>query len=396
MEFRFIKEAEQEQVVFVISQAFYYNCESEQKLIEKGKFRYKEFLGAFDGSGKLLAVLQCQPHFMWLDGASVKSGGIGNVASLPESRRSGIVRKMFKSICGKMYEDGCVMSYLYPFSHSYYRKFGYELCCDAEVFHASPEDLLGLGFKGEAKQFEPGENGTDPGDIIEIYNTFASQFNIMLDRDAWQWEQKLEHDPVQSKTRTYIVYGEDKKANGYFTYIYDKEGASAELTIRDMAWTDYDGMYNLFAFLGKFFGNVKKIVFDIPPNFVPEYLWKEPLENEITKRPNGMARVINAQKALQTIKKPSGEGSFTIKISDTFMQQNNKSYKVAWKGGESKAREYEGKCDIECSVMALAQMVTGFVGLEQAQIRRDVKINGNKEILNEVFQKKMVFIADLF
>ena len=137
MEFRFIKSKEQEQVIFVISQAFYYNCESEYKLVEKGKFRYEDFLGAFDDGGKLMAVAQCLPHFMWLDGVSVKCGSIGNIASLPEGRRGGIVRKIMKLLCDKMYEDGYVMSFLYPFSHPYYRKFGYELCNEMYRLEAS-------------------------------------------------------------------------------------------------------------------------------------------------------------------------------------------------------------------------------------------------------------------
>jgi predicted acetyltransferase len=395
MDFRFIKEDEQEQVIFVMSQAFYYDCEIEYKLVEKGKFRYDDFLGAFDEGGKLMAVTQLFPLFMWLDGASVKCGGIGNVASLPEGRRGGIVRKIMKLLCDKMYEDGYTMSYLYPFSHSYYRKFGYEFCYNARVFGASPKGLLEIEFHGEAKQFKPGENGTAPGEIIEIYNTFASKFNVMLDRDAWQWEQKLEHDPVLTKTRTYIVYGKDKKANAYFTYAYDRQKTTT-LTIRDMAWTDTDGMYNLFAFLGKFFGNVTKVVFDVPPDLVPEYLWKEPLECEITRRPSGMGRVINAKKALEIIKKPAGSGSFTIKIDDPFMEQNNKAYKVSWKNEKSEASEFQGECDIECSAMALSQIVTGFVGLDLAESRRDVKINGNKEMLFDVFKKKMIYMADFF
>ena len=396
MEIRSIKPEEQEKVIFVLSQAFYYKCENEYKQLEKGNFRYEDFLGAFDDNGKLLSVIQCLPYYMWLDGVSVQCGGIGNVASLPEGRRGGAIRKMMKLMCDNMYDDGYVLSFLYPFSHTYYRKFGYELCCEKSVLGASPEDLLAHEFKGQAKQFEPGEEGTDPGEIIEIYNTFASHLNLMLDRDAWQWEPKLEQDPVESKTRTYVIYGEDEKASAYFTYVYDRQGNRTELTIRDIAWADVDGMYNLFAFIGKLYGNVKKVTFDIPPNLVPEYLWTEPWNIEIIKKANGMARIINAKKALEIIKKPALDGSFTIKIDDPFMEQNNKSYKVSWKNGESSAEEYDGACDLECSALALAQIVTGYVGLELAESRRDVKISANKETLYSVFQKKMTYIADYF
>ena len=170
----------------------------------------REFLGAFAEDNTMAAVLQCEPHYMWLNGKSVKSGGIANVSTLPEHRHGGMVRHMMKKICDKMYDDGCVMSYLYPFSYEYYRKFGYEMCNEMLRIEAKPNDIGDLPFVGSAVQFEHGENGTDPADIIDIYTSFSSGYNIMLDRDAWQWERKLEHDPVLSNIRTYIIYDEKR------------------------------------------------------------------------------------------------------------------------------------------------------------------------------------------
>ncbi len=396
MEFRKIEEKEQEQVVFVISQAFFSDCESEKKQIVKDRFRYEDFIGAFTENDKLVAIVKTEPHFMWLDGNSVKSGGICYVASLPEYRREGIISNLMKNTCEEMYDNQYVMSYLYPFSHTYYRKFGYELCCNTKVLHANPKDLLKLTFEGSALQFEPGEDGTDPEDIIHIYNAFASQFNIMLDRDAWQWEKHLEHDPIKTKTRTYIVYDKNKKANGYFTYTYDLKGHTAEINICDIAWIDYGGMYNLFAFIGHFFGNVKEIVLDVPPTMIPEFLWEEPLDITIKTRPNGMARVINAKMSLISLKKPTEEGEFSIKIHDEFLSQNNASYKVSWKDGKTEVKEYSGDCDIECSILALAQILTGFIGLDTANIRHDLIIYGNGALLKKVFIKRNVHLADFF
>ncbi len=396
MEFRKIKETEQEQAIYIISQSFYYDCKGEYKLLEKGKFRYQEFFGAFDEHGKMIAITQCEPHYMWLDGVGVKSGGIANVACLPENRRSGLIRETIKLALGTIYEEGYVMSYLYPFSYPYYRKFGYELCNEMYRLEASPKDLVNIPFEGTAKQFEPGDSGSDPCDIIEIYNIFSEKYNIMLDRDAWQWEKKLEHNPVTSKTRTYVIYDKDTKARAYFTYDYDRDGVTAELSIKDLAWTDYEAMNMLFAFIGRFAGNVIKISFHLPPDMVPSYLWQEPRDCEIFYEPSGMARIVNAKKALETFKKPGDEGNFTIKINDDFMEQNNKSYKVSWKNGKSKAKEYDGECDIECSIMALTQILTGFVGLEQAETRSDLTIINNSDLLTQTFPKKMVYIADFF
>ena len=396
MEYRKITEQEQEQAIFIISQAFYYDCAAEYRLLENDKFRYEDFYGAFDDGGKMAAALQSQPHFMWLDGQSVKSGGIGNVSSLPENRRGGHIRKLLQLACSDMYEDGCVMSYLFPFSHPYYRQFGYELCNERMRMEASPEEILPFDFDGSARQFEPGEEGTDPTDIIAIHEAFSQRYNTMLDRDAWQWERKLEHDPVKSKFRTYIVYDARGGACAYFTYTYDRQHYEADIEIKDMAWKDTKSMYLMFAFWRRFAGNVTKLTFDIPPDMPPSYIWSEPRNYKISLSAYGMARVINAQKALEIIRKPSKSGSFTIKIDDSFMPQNSKCYKVSWNSTKSKAEEISGECDIECSAQALAQLVTGFAELEKAAMRDDLKINSNIEVLKAVFVKKPIFVADYF
>jgi len=396
MELRFIKEEEQEQAIFILSQAYFYDCANEYKSFKKGKFKFKEFLGVFDDSNKLVATLQCLPYFMWLDGVSVSSGGLGNIATLPENRRMGLVRQMIKHICDKMYNDGCIMSYLYPFSHTYYRKFGYELCCEMLRLEASPDNLKNIPFDGNAKQFEPGGNGTDPGDIIDIYNAFSKKYNIMHDRDAWQWEEKLEHDPVETKTRTYVIYDKKNTAQAYFTYTYERIGFPAEITIKDLAWINSDAMYMLFAFIKILSANVTKIKLHMPPEIEVSYLFEEPQDCEMFYKPSGMARVINAKEALKTIKKPTSEGTFTIKINDSFMEQNNKSYKVSWTNEKTIVQEFEGECDLECSAKALAQIITGFVGIEQAQMRDDLVINSNRNLLAETFPQKMVYIADFF
>ncbi len=396
MEFRHITPEEQERAIFIISQSFYYDCESEYKLLEKGKFRYEDFFGAFNDEGEMVAVIQRGPYYMWLDGKSVMCGGIGNVATLPEARRSGAIRRLMKNIHDAMFEQGYVMGYLYPFSHPYYRQFGYELCNEKHHLEASPEPLLSLDFNGSAKQFEPGEEGTDPSDIIEIYTLFSRKYNIMLDRDAWQWEQKLEHDPVTTKTRTYIIYNNAEKACAYFTYEHNRQGFTASLEIKDMAWIDYDSMYLLFAFIGRLSGNVIKIGFDVPAEICPSYLFSESHSYELNIKPNGMARIINAKKALENMIKPNERGIFKIKIHDEFMPQNDKTYKVSWKNGHTEVTEFSGICDMECSIMALTQMLTGYVGLDVAQARRDVTVKSNEELLFLSFPKKMVCIADYF
>ena len=64
------------------------------------------------------------PHQVIFDGTG-KMGGSECPAS--GRKRKKFIRNIFEYAMKEMYEDGYVFSYLYPFSHVYYRKFGYEL-----------------------------------------------------------------------------------------------------------------------------------------------------------------------------------------------------------------------------------------------------------------------------
>lgn len=395
MKYRTIKPEEQERAIFILSQAFFYDCKDEYERLKKNQFQPQDFVAAFNDNDDMEALLLNEPQRMWLDGVSVKSKGIGCVASLAEHRRGGNIRKLMKLVCDTMYDDGYVMSYLYPFSHQYYRKFGYELCCNAKNITANPKDLLRFKVKGYAKQYIPGKNESEFDDIVSIYNKFASKYNIMCDRKDRLWEEKLDYDPVKKTTRTYILYDENNSPQSYIVYSY-KHKDVIELRIKDMAWTNPDSMYSMLGFIGKLYGNVKRINFDVPPEMSLEYVWLEPSDITTTTTPNGMARIVNAKRALEILRKPTTQGDFTIKINDEFMEQNNKSYKVSWQGSKTIVEEYSGDTDIECSIMALAQILTGFRSLDVAIYRDDLIVNDNMTLLNKVFVKKSVFITDHF
>jgi predicted acetyltransferase len=155
-------------------------------------------------------------------------------------------------------------------------------------------------------------------------------------------------------------------------------------------------MYSLMGFLGKLCSNVKQLIFKAPPEMHPELIWQEPYDLKTEVHTNGMARIINAQKALQVIRKNSPQGEFTVQIHDDFMEQNDKSYKVSWSDGKTEVIECDDKCDLECSIQALAQLVTGVLGIDSALARKDGVVHDNYEMLRSVFVKKDVFIADYF
>ena len=82
---------------------------------------------AFDeSSGEMMSSFIINDYTVRFDGHACKMGGIGGVATLPQYRRRGGIRGCFQEALPDMYASGYDLSYLYPFSTAYYRKFGYE------------------------------------------------------------------------------------------------------------------------------------------------------------------------------------------------------------------------------------------------------------------------------
>ncbi len=101
--------------------------------------------GVFDGK-KLIAGMHEIDYLMRFDGHSVKMSGIGGVGTLPEARKSGHIRHIFEKLLLQAYEKGVVFSSLSPFSHDFYRKFGYEIACARNKISIPTDVLSGIKF----------------------------------------------------------------------------------------------------------------------------------------------------------------------------------------------------------------------------------------------------------
>ncbi|MEM7132945.1 MAG: GNAT family N-acetyltransferase [Chloroflexota bacterium] len=86
--------------------------------------RLNRMLAVF-ADGKMTAHLVNNEFEQVVRGVWQPASGIGGVATLPEYRRQGHVRKLFDATFALMREMGQTVSALYPFNQSFYAKFGY-------------------------------------------------------------------------------------------------------------------------------------------------------------------------------------------------------------------------------------------------------------------------------
>ncbi|MFZ2538742.1 MAG: GNAT family N-acetyltransferase, partial [Oscillospiraceae bacterium] len=78
---------------------------------------------------KVIATVGCYQYQVYFDGQIVNMSAIGGVATYPEYRNKGAIRECFQKSFEYMEQNNQVLSFMYPFSSSYYRQFGYGPLC---------------------------------------------------------------------------------------------------------------------------------------------------------------------------------------------------------------------------------------------------------------------------
>ena len=357
--------------------------------IAKGEYKSDNTYGAIDENGRIIAGMDVIPYVMWFDGQKVAMYGIGGVASAPESRRQGNIRGIFEKAFCDIYEKGAVFSHLYPFSHDYYRKFGYEHVGRAIKYTLSLGPARKLKNNGSAYEFIKGDVAKDK--IIEVYETYASRHNNMISRTQERWNEILDVNLFGAER---LYYWKDAKNNIKSWAKFKKNGNIIE--IQDISWTDHESMLGILQFIGMFEGAAEKMSLAASPEFIPELYWNNLYDIQTENKWLGMNRVVNAKHALELMKKPSNPGKFTIKIVDKFASWNNNTYAVEFGGNDCAVKTTDSSADVETSELALVHMIIGVYDFEQIAHRDDVCVNGNIQTLKQVFYKKPLLIADYF
>lgn len=364
------------------------DTESKRESIEKENL---EDWGAFDDDGTLMAHIINNKYEFYLDGKTVKAGGIGAVSTLPEYRESGAIKEIFKELLKDAYKDGEVISALYPFSHFFYRKFGYDTVVYQNNYEFPPAILKGYKTKASVKMWKPGESVND---YLSVYNSFAKEFNFAMPRNE---EQMLDHMKVdkQYKDRKFsYLFTENGENIAYLIFKDVYNPAFAILEVEELAYTNISGFNAILAFFGRFGADYGKVTLPLPGGVDLNKIVRTPGAYEIQNkcRFDFMVRVINVSKLLETINKPS-DTDFVIKVSDDYITENNGIWRVT--SNSVKPCDSETP-DITVDVRTLGQLATGCITVYEALFKSDIEISSKEEMLERVFTPKKIMVSEHF
>jgi predicted acetyltransferase len=354
--------------------------------------------GAFE-NGKFLAGMYEIDYLMRFDGHSVKMSGIGGVGTLPEARKGGLVRRIFEKLLPEAYEKGVIFSNLSPFSHDFYRKFGYEIACARNDITIPTGEFVSIETRGT---FIPVLPGDDTSLLAEVHSAYIAGLNHGIHRDYWPdnraWKRFTRDEPCATGTYIYLWKDETGKARSYIKYQDALQDGEHNMSVTELAFIDRKGLYGALGITKGLSAQFEKFRWLMPTFIDPYDLSDDAWSIEQEGKPRDMTRVINVKAALEMMRRPAGEGSYIIEVEDANIMANNGKYLVEF-GPEGSRVQSTGKdAHLRCDIGALSQLVTGYRSLENALYSRrsGLELRGNPETLNRVFTLRPQHVTEYF
>ncbi|GIQ67068.1 hypothetical protein PACILC2_56360 [Paenibacillus cisolokensis] len=166
--------------------AFQFEMSEEAIEAERSRFVPERYFGIF-ADNRLAAQLTLLPLQTYINGKLFDMGGIANVSSWPEMRRQGLVARLIRHSLGEMKRAGQTVSFLAPFSHSFYRKYGWENLLDLKKYTIETSFFPPRAETGGRVE----RRNEDIGLLNGIYESYAKRYNGMLNRTEHWWKTSV-------------------------------------------------------------------------------------------------------------------------------------------------------------------------------------------------------------
>lgn len=339
--------------------------------------KHRNIYGAFEGE-KMTSSIVANAYTSLYFGHDVGMLGVGGVATLPEFRREGHIRHLLTLVLQESYKRGDVIGSLYPFSHPFYRKFGFENGQVMNRLQLDTETLRQFPCTGRVQLFMPGD---DDSVIKEMYNAFIANRNFACRRREWEWNA-LKKDPYLTHVYTYLWYSDEGKAEAYFTLVHKED---KNFIVRDWAFLTPQAVRGVFAFLGLLTPSGERTEIWLPGDVKPFLLFSEPYNLTVRHESRGMIRVVNVEKALQL--HPFAEGTaFAVQVEDAQIAENNGVFRMRRENGVTTVEKTDVAPDAKFSIQAFSLICCGAASVEEVLANRtDGEVYENKDVLQAAF-----------
>ena len=313
-----VTKEQSEQVHRLRDYCFSSNYQGEKREDFQYWIEHSTTIGAFDDyTEKLVGQLLILPLNMTIHNQNYKMGGIGFVATYPEYRNRGIMKKLMEKALEEMRRNQQAISVLAPFSVSFYRQFGWELFCDTVHYSISIYNCPLFGKKLDIiHRFSfryLDEKSFD--DIRYFHNEQMLIGTGGVQRDMAWWNRIKRREPDSHFAAVY----EGNKVSGYIRYVIQ------DLTfhIKDFITQNNNSDQAIWRFIAAHSASINKIVGITANHSYFDFSFHDPqIKKELTS--DVMMRIVDVEKFLKDYNWKKLNDSLYIEIEDPIAPWNEK------------------------------------------------------------------------
>ncbi len=354
--------------------------------------------GLFGDDGKLrCGMLIIDDGALYFRGDNpIPTALISAVASPPEHRRKGYIRRMFEGMYHEQRELGVALTALHPFYFPFYRSFGYELAHDVAQYTVKIEQFKQWRKAAERGRFVPldieqlkGDNAGQAGGDLEklnsIYTPWARRNLGSVARDRNWWLHKLGHKGQYAPG--YIYHDPEGRAAGYIIYhLEDKGDWQREMAIHDMQGIDREAEEAIYGFIYNHDSQAQKASFWAPIDAAFASQLPDPREAEVKVHAGYMLRLLDVEGAFrQRTFVPEAEGEFSFSLTDEMLPVNDGAYHVRVRDGranvECLANGSNTDAGVQLDARSLAQLYGGYASPTRAAFVGQIKVHREADLL---------------
>lgn len=357
MEIKIVPTADFEQIHQLRDYSFPNKYEGKRREDFHYWIQHSTTLGAYDFN-KVVGQLLILPLNMTVHGVNLKMGGIGFVATYPEYRNQGIMKKLMIKALHEMRINGQVISVLAPFSVSFYRHFGWELFFD-KVNYTIPKDAFpSFGHQLDHIKRISFELLNDEifRDIQHFHNEHALKVNGGMIRDQAWWQRLARREP-----ENYLAaYYKENQVVGYVRYTIK----DLTFSIKDFVAKDVYAEQAIWRFITSHQASVEKIEGATAIKSRMGFNFNQPqFKREVVQ--DVMVRVVDAYAFMQHYSWGKIEEPLYVEIEDPCCPWNEQLYKINIDGHVSIMKEklIEDEHMLKLSINLFSTMMIGYLSV---------------------------------
>lgn len=306
----------------------------------------------------------------------------GGVATPPQYRRHGYVRRLIERAWQEAPERGWQVAMLHPFSFSYYRKFGFEKISEHRILRFP---MHALDFAERFADMVPVTDETRLDDLIRVFGAFSEGRNIMFPRtDARRFVLKPQRSPDKA---TYLYYAPDGTPQAYAVVGVEKHleinrNVSDDLHVYETAFTSPEALYKVLGFLRMYEGELETVqVHDWAMMPELDMVLRHYTHTSYRTVPDIAARILDVKGFLEANEYPKEPGHFTLHVDDV-LPYTQGTYLTEFGGGKVQVTRLgtDEPAEVTAPVTALAPLL---YGTEQFTARNAVYLPGVRVISPE-------------